>query len=67
MERVLQSLSLGRDRTRVLIKVDHDSPPKSGDLTSPPKLGEMNLRGNQRSTKSDEMLDHMIGFLLMPL
>ncbi|KAL7490110.1 hypothetical protein ACHAW6_015872 [Cyclotella cf. meneghiniana] len=46
VERVLQSLSLGRDGTRVLIKVDHDSPPKLGDL---PSLTA--VRGNESPTK----------------
>jgi cullin-4 len=47
VERVLQSLSLGRDGTRVLIKVDHDSPPKSGVLPSP-----TSVRGNESPGKS---------------
>jgi hypothetical protein len=34
VERVLQSLSLGRDGTRVLIKVDQDSPTEAPDVPS---------------------------------
>ena len=35
-ERVLQSLSLGRDGTRVLTKIDRDGPDASSGLTSSP-------------------------------
>ena len=52
VERVLQSLSLGRDGTRVLIKVDHDTPTKpGGDLLPPTSGNEKSSPGKSKKQK----------------
>jgi cullin-4 len=48
VERVLQSLSLGRDGTRVLIKVDQDSPSKASDLPSPTSVSDNSSPGKKK-------------------
>jgi cullin-4 len=51
VERVLQSLSLGRDGTRLLIKVDHDSPSKLDNSTSPTSVSEKSSPGKSKKQK----------------
>jgi hypothetical protein len=48
VERVLQSLSLGRDGTRVLIKVDHDSPTEEKDMSSSTLVSENSSPGKSK-------------------